>query len=199
MFSISEASGAGKSTLLASLIETSTSHRKRICLRGNYETFDFLDTTDPVQTVLLLNEISPHLPAYLWGPGVHRVMECMRSGYQVLGTAHAASGPAFIHLLTSPPLRVPFDAAIQACAIVRLAEPGQYRTRPLRIESIGGIIQGVEAGAFRFDAVEGSEPEPFLDLARRLLEAANLDSTGLSESFGIIRSGLETDSVEPSR
>lgn len=199
IFTISEASGAGKSTLLASLVEASVPSRKRIYLRGNYETFDFLGTAGPAQTVLLLNEISPHLPAYLWGTGVHRVLDCMRQGYQILGTAHAASGPAFIQLLTSPPLRVPVDAAIQAYTIVRLADPGVSESGLLHVASIAGIIPGPEPGSFRVDKIEGTDQDSLVAFASRVLVAANLDATGTGERLIALRSRLETRSKDSLR
>lgn len=99
-------SGAGKTTLLTALLAHLPANGRRIYVRGCYEPFDVLDTADPRSTVLLVNEISPHLPIYLWGPGVRRVLQAGRAGFQVAATAHATSVEEFVYALSNYPLRV---------------------------------------------------------------------------------------------
>jgi hypothetical protein len=81
----------------------------RVYVRGAYEPFDFLGdpAVVPAETALLVNEISPHLPAYLWGEGVRRVLRRRRAGYAIYATAHAADAEGLVGLLGGPPLRVP--------------------------------------------------------------------------------------------
>ncbi|MGH2613799.1 MAG: hypothetical protein ACRDJC_01045 [Thermomicrobiales bacterium] len=101
-------SGAGKTTLLTALLAFLPPDMNRLYLRGCFETFSFLDdpATIPVETALLVNEISPHLPVYLWGPAVERVLRAADDGFTVLATAHAESVPEFVSTLTGSPLRI---------------------------------------------------------------------------------------------
>jgi hypothetical protein len=102
-------SGAGKTTLLTALLEALPGETRRVYVRGCYEPFDFLAETDPSSTALLVNEISAHLPIYLWGPGVRRVLTAAMDGYQIAATAHATSVEEFIYSLAGYPLRITAD------------------------------------------------------------------------------------------
>lgn len=102
-------SGAGKTTLLTALLDYLPPETIRVYLRGCYEPFDFLHTSDPQRTTLLVNEISGHLPIYLWGPAVARVLGAARRGFQLAATAHARSSEEFVHGLSSYPLHVPAE------------------------------------------------------------------------------------------
>ncbi|MDQ3226400.1 MAG: hypothetical protein M3Q50_07205 [Chloroflexota bacterium] len=106
---ISEASGAGKTTLLTALLELLPPAIHRIYPRGSFESFAFLadPAVPPNETVLLVNELSPHLPVYLWGAAVARLLDAVDCGFQVLATAHAATAPQFIGMLTGSPLHLP--------------------------------------------------------------------------------------------
>ena len=117
-------SGAGKTTLLTALLDLLPPGLRRVYPRGCYEPFAFLTNPAvvPGRTILLVNEISAHLPIYLWGPGVRRVLEAVggRDGFALAATAHATSAEAFVGLLTGYPLRLPTAALAGIDAIVLL-------------------------------------------------------------------------------
>jgi energy-coupling factor transporter ATP-binding protein EcfA2 len=106
---VAGASGVGKTTLLTALLDFLPPGIRRIYPRGCFETFAFL--SDPqfvaAQTAVLINEISPHLPVYLWGPAVGTMLEAAERGYTLLATAHADTVPEFVGGLTGSPLRLP--------------------------------------------------------------------------------------------
>jgi energy-coupling factor transporter ATP-binding protein EcfA2 len=106
---VAEPAGAGKTTLLTALLEFLPSDTRRLYLRGCYEAFSFLADPEirPDTTALLINEVSPHLPVYLWGPAVAQALEAGQKGFTLLATAHAESVTAFVGLLTGSPLRIP--------------------------------------------------------------------------------------------
>jgi hypothetical protein len=102
-------SGVGKTTLLTALLDFLPPRTRRVYLRGCFETFAFLSdpAIKPVESALLVNEISPHLPVYLWGPAVARTLEAAQRGFVLLATAHANSVHDFVGALTGSPLHIP--------------------------------------------------------------------------------------------
>jgi hypothetical protein len=106
-------SEAGKTTVLSALLDFLPPNTRRIYPRGCFESFAFLSnpTIEPSKTALLINEISPHLPVYLWGPAVGRVLEAAQLGFTLLATAHADSVHEFVGALTGSPLRIPLAQA----------------------------------------------------------------------------------------
>lgn len=140
-------SGAGKTTLLTALFDLLPAATRRIYLRGEFETFAFLTdaTVIPGNTVLLVNEISPHLPVYLWGQAVARSLAAAERGFAILATAHADSVAELVGLLTASPLRIPAPlvAAFQMAVFLEpsSATPSGRRVRELTrlTKTAGGI------------------------------------------------------------
>jgi energy-coupling factor transporter ATP-binding protein EcfA2 len=106
---VAGASGVGKTTLLTALLDFLPPDTRRVYLRGCFETFGFLSepAISPPESALLINEISPHLPVYLWGPAVSRILDAAQRGFTLLATAHAESVHDFVGALTGSPLHVP--------------------------------------------------------------------------------------------
>jgi len=102
-------SEVGKSTLLNALLDFLPPDTRRVYPRGCFESFAFLSdpAIEPSESALLINEISPHLPVYLWGPAVDRVLGAAQRGFMLLATAHADSVHEFVGGLTGSPLRIP--------------------------------------------------------------------------------------------
>lgn len=134
---VAESGGAGKTTLLTALLEFLPSHTRRLYLRGCYEAFSFL--TDPAispdTSALLINEISPHLPVYLWGPAVAQALGAGQSGFTLLATAHAQSVTAFVGLLTGSPLRIP-ASQIAVCEFVVVLAPSARTASGRRVTGL---------------------------------------------------------------
>jgi energy-coupling factor transporter ATP-binding protein EcfA2 len=141
-------SGLGKSTLLAALVDFLPGDVRGLYLRGCFETFAFLDdpTIDPQRSVLLINEISPHLPIYLWGPAVSRALDAAERGYALLATAHAESVSRFVASLATGPLHIP-TPRLAAFEYVVLMEPAAGSSSGRRVSGIWrlqGTRHGVE-------------------------------------------------------
>ena len=96
-------SGVGKSTLLTSLLPFLNAERKPYFVRGRYERFDAIDPPAAGTHALLINEISAHLPIYLWGPGLARAHELAHQGAQLMATAHADTPGELVHQLAGFP------------------------------------------------------------------------------------------------
>jgi hypothetical protein len=192
IFVVSLTSGAGKSTLLDAIIRSTGAHRELVYLRGLYETFDFLDSADPCRSCLLVNEISPHLPIYLWGQGVRTVLRATADGYQLCATAHVADVESFIHLFTSPPLSVPLSLVHQPKIVVILNRRDPDREAASSVRSITAIAPGASPQATSVTVLAGhSDP----DLAGRVdaaalasfLRQASLEERGFFEAVDQFR------------
>ena len=91
---------SGKTTTLTAFLDFLPNRVRRVFLRGWVETFDYLRHTKAEDTILLGNELSSHLPVYLWGPKAVRVFETLRQGYAIGSTLHADSAPEAVAQLT---------------------------------------------------------------------------------------------------
>lgn len=100
MLIASEPPHSGKTTTLTAFLDFLPDATRRVFLRGWSETFDYESQTDPRTTLLLANELSSHLPVYLWGPKAVQVFRSLRRGYALASTLHADSAEEAIAQLT---------------------------------------------------------------------------------------------------
>ena len=140
--------GVGKTTLLTALLDLLPPDTRRVYLRGCYEPFAFLDdpTVDPNHTYLLINEISAHLPIYLWGPGVRRVLGAARRGFGLAATAHATSVEGFVQSLAGYPLRVPATEIAALDLVVQLDAWWEADTVRREVAAISRLTPTAEGG-----------------------------------------------------
>ncbi len=113
--------GAGKTVLLSALLAFLPPHVQRVHLRGMAETFDFLAHADPANTYLLCNELSDHLPIYLWGRPARRLFELLPQGFGLGATLHADSVEEVLAVLRAPPLAIPAALLAQVALVAVLA------------------------------------------------------------------------------
>lgn len=85
----SEPPMSGKTTLLSALVPFLPEDTRPLFLRGLAETFDYVRDADPRTSYLLVNELSSHLPVYLWGSKATRMFRTLASGFGVGTTMHA--------------------------------------------------------------------------------------------------------------
>ncbi len=131
--------GAGKTTLLTALADLLPEGTTCYYLRGWYERFAFASELDPEKTYLLVNEISDHLPIYLWGKGVRRLFALLAGGWRLGATVHAQGADEVLALLNSFPLEVPVEHLVALDLVVTLGmgvtSEGLLR-RVVRVEAI---------------------------------------------------------------
>jgi energy-coupling factor transporter ATP-binding protein EcfA2 len=146
---VAEPSRAGKSTLLAALAALLPDSTRRVYLRGCYEPFAFLadPAHRPAATALLINEISPHLPIYLWGPGVRRALQAGLAGCQLFATAHARTVEQFVGSLAGAPLRVPLTE-IAAFRVIAILDRSAAADR-FRLAALWGLAPTARGGLLR--------------------------------------------------
>jgi len=127
-------SGAGKTTVLTALLDCLPPASERIYLRGRYESFAWEEGAEAAKSVLLVNEISPHLPIYLWDGGVRRLIDAADRGFQVLATAHATTVEELAFSLAGYPTRIrtPDLAALGVVAFLDARVEGDVVERRVR-------------------------------------------------------------------
>ncbi len=89
----SEAPQAGKTTLLSSLVDFLPDGTTGIFVRGWWEEYDWLDEIEPGTGYLLINEMSDHLPVYVWGRAARGALILAGKGWGLGATMHADSLP----------------------------------------------------------------------------------------------------------
>lgn len=125
-------SGAGKSTLLEAFLPWYPAATRQIRLRGSFEDFGWERDPRfaPDRAVLIAEEISGHLPVYLWGAGVGRFLAWRTAGCALAATAHGDQVEDIARLLTGYPLRLPlrsvaaFDLILRLGPVCGTARPG---------------------------------------------------------------------------
>jgi hypothetical protein len=85
----SEPPMSGKTTTLSALLPFLPGGTRLVFLRGLSETFDYLKDGDPERAYLLVNELSSHLPVYLWGRKAAHMFRTLEHGYGLGTTMHA--------------------------------------------------------------------------------------------------------------
>ena len=110
---------AGKTTLLTALIDFLRPEVQRIYLQGRAEDYDFLPQVEPRECYLLVNELSYHLPAYLWGQPARRLFELLPLGFGMGATMHADTAEEVVAILEQT-LGVPGNLVGQVTLVVNL-------------------------------------------------------------------------------
>lgn len=139
-------SRVGKSTLAGALAAEIPTETERVYVRGGYETFDFVGRAGAGGTALLVNELSPHLPIYLWGGAARRVLRLAGDGAQMIATIHADSPEEIVYQLARPPVGAAPDEIAALGTVVFLGPPaadGGDRWRVSRIVRLRASAHGI--------------------------------------------------------
>ena len=89
----SEAPQAGKTTTLSALVDFLPEDTTGIFVRGWWEQFEWVDEIPPGTGYLLINEMSDHLPIYVWGRAARGTLMLAGKGWGMGATMHADSLP----------------------------------------------------------------------------------------------------------
>jgi len=95
----SEAPQAGKTTTLSALVDFLPDDTTGIFVRGWWEDYDWLDEIEPGTGYLLINEMSDHLPIYVWGRAARGALILAGKGWGMGATMHADSLPEALNSL----------------------------------------------------------------------------------------------------
>lgn len=171
---------SGKTTTLTAFLDFLPSGTRRVFIRGWSETFDYLEQTRPERTILLANELSSHLPVYLWGPKAVRVFRSLRDGYALGSTLHADSAEEAVEQLTEELGVARADlAAVDLLAVMRVygTSRGGLARRLVSLHRTAGLVPLVEwdrgTDTHRHD--ESAELELLCSRVRRPLDDIRAD------------------------
>jgi hypothetical protein len=83
--------GVGKTTTLNALLQFLPEGTGLVYMSGMYENFAFtrVSDIDPATTYVLCNEVSDHLPIYMWGRIARRYLTLPAQGYHIATSVHA--------------------------------------------------------------------------------------------------------------
>jgi len=202
----SEAPQAGKTTTLSALVDFLPDHTVGVFLRGWAQDMAWTDDIGPDRGFLLINEMSDHLPIYVWGRIARGALELAGRGYGMGATMHADSLDEAIALLRGQLGATDVDLAGMTIYLQYSAyrtPAGMYR----RVEEAWHLR--LEAGALapvRLAALEGGR-SPSLTGAQRDPEPPFLAGDGGRSSRPLIHDsaayavlavslGLEADALE---
>lgn len=92
--------GIGKTTTLNALLQFLPEGTALAYMSGMYEDFGFtrLPDIDPATTYALCNEVSDHLPIYMWGRVARRFLTLPVQGYHIATSVHADTIDDVIHM-----------------------------------------------------------------------------------------------------
>jgi hypothetical protein len=174
----SEAPHAGKTTTLSALVDFLPEDTTGIFVRGWWEDYDWIEQVPAGTGYLLINEMSDHLPIYVWGRAARGALMLAGKGWGLGSTMHADSLPEALESLRTSLGATDADLAgltvyLQYSAY---ATPvGMYRRVEeawhLRLDA-DGVLAPVRLGAIQGDR------SPSLTGAQRLPSPPMLPSDG---------------------
>jgi hypothetical protein len=153
--------GVGKTTTLNALLEFLPVGSTLVYTVGMYEDFDFLADTEPGATCVLANEVSDHLPIYMWGRVARRLLTLPDAGYAVATSCHADTIHDVLHMLRGDLRLSPPDIG-RLGVIINIGLVGRLwplRRRFLTVHFLRARPDGAESGA-PADAAMGSKAAP---------------------------------------
>jgi hypothetical protein len=123
--------GIGKTTTLNALLQFLPEGSALAYMSGMYEDFAFtqLADIDPASTYALCNEVSDHLPIYMWGRTARRYLALPAKGYHIATSVHADTIDDVIHMYQHD-LRVSVEDVRRLGIVVNIGLVG--RVYPLR-------------------------------------------------------------------
>src|SRR5687767_12453003 len=163
----SEAPQAGKTTALSALVDFLPDDTTGIFVRGWWEEYDWIDEIPMGTGYLLINEMSDHLPIYVWGKAARGALMLAGKGWGLGATMHADSLPEALGSLRASLGATDADLAgltiyLQYSAYA--TPTGMYR----RIEEAWHLrLEDGRLAPIRLGAIEGDR-SPSLTGAQRL-------------------------------
>ncbi|GHO43156.1 hypothetical protein KSX_13190 [Ktedonospora formicarum] len=118
--------GVGKTTTLNALLQFLPEGTALAYMAGMYEDFAFtqIEGIDPATTYALCNEVSDHLPIYMWGRVARRYLSLPALGYHIATSVHADTIDEVMRMYTRT-LRVGAENARRLGIVVNIGLVGR--------------------------------------------------------------------------
>jgi hypothetical protein len=145
--------GVGKTTTLNALLGFLPGGSTLVYTVGMYEEFDFTTEVDPETTCVLANEVSNHLPIYMWGKVARRLLQLPEEGFAIATSCHADTVSDVLKMLRRD-LRVPESQVRRLGVIINIGLVGRLWPPRRRFLTV----------SFLRSAQIGQQPEPAADL-----------------------------------
>lgn len=183
---------AGKTTLLSALLDLLAPTQRLVYLAGLSETFDFVRDGTPETTLLVANELSSHLPVYLWGDPAKRTFTLVAGGYAIAATLHADSADDAIALLRDE-CGIPTAQLARIDLIIVITVVGEGDQISERRVS-GVFEQDADTGRWRHAADAGGATAADLDARTAFL--TDLAARGIRANGAVRAAAASRHSVE---
>ncbi len=123
--------GIGKTTTVNALLQFVPEGTALAYMSGMYEDFAFtqLPDIDPARTYALCNEVSDHLPIYMWGRVARRYLTLPARGYHIATSVHADTVDDVIYMYQHD-LRLSVEDVRRLGLVVNIGPVG--RVYPMR-------------------------------------------------------------------
>ncbi len=115
--------GVGKTTTLNALLGFLPAGSTLVYTAGMYEQFDFADQVTPAQTCVLANEVSNHLPIYMWDDNARTLLNLPGDGFAVATSCHADTVSDVLSMLSAD-LSLPAESIRRLGIIVNIGLVG---------------------------------------------------------------------------
>jgi hypothetical protein len=116
--------GVGKTTTLNALLGFLPGGSNLVYTVGMYEEFDFTREVEPELTCVIANEVSNHLPIYMWGRVARRLLKLPEQGFAIATSCHADTVRDVLEMLTDD-LKVPVSDIQRLGIIVNIGLVGR--------------------------------------------------------------------------
>lgn len=118
--------GVGKTTTLNALLQFLPEGTALAYMSGMYENFAFtrIPDIDPATTYALCNEVSDHLPIYMWGRIARRYLTLPAQGYHIATSVHADTIQDVLHMYLRD-LRLPPEDVRRLGLVVNIGLVGR--------------------------------------------------------------------------
>jgi len=177
--------GVGKTTTLNALLGFLPNGSTLVYTTGMYEEFDFLSEVQPETTCVLANEVSNHLPIYMWGRVARQLLRLPADGFAIATSCHADTLTDVLAMLARD-LRLPAGDIRRLGVIVNIGLVGHVWPPRRRFLTVNLVRQEPPAGDTRADDGYGVSLLPLATWEAKSDTFTPLDKDGLAEVAALL-------------
>lgn len=177
--------GVGKTTTLNALLGFLPNGSTLVYTTGMYEEFDFLSEVQPETTCVLANEVSNHLPIYMWGRVARQLLRLPADGFAIATSCHADTVTDVLAMLARD-LRLPAGDIRRLGVIVNIGLVGHVWPPRRRFLTVNLVRQEPPAGDTRADDGYGVSLLPLATWEAKSDTFTPLDKDGLAEVAALL-------------